>query len=722
MKKFIYIFCGLVFAVLVWQYLVVYQNFYLDFVPNAEIKAEYFANETHVFDNTGENPQQLQLKGIVLDSVAPGEYTTSYAVSKQKYSEWLGQIAEMGANTVTVDGLMDSDFYAALYNHNINTDSPLYLLQGIRLSGYDANNSDDFYGTFDEFTEDIHRTVNAIHGKDPFSLGRMEASGRYTIDVSRWTLGYILGNEWTPYTVAYTDNKLELSSSYVGEYFSSGENATKTEVFIANMMDILLKYETERFNTQRLVTFNSSYYTDPLEYTDTVQLQLGKIVSMNVENIVPSEKVESGIFAGYMMRAGLDDFVICLSDNDIRNHIDFVEQVDRESIYGGYVEFLNLFHNVPVVITSYGYSTARVVDVITTGSLDQERLTEQQQGEQLVESYYEFIENGCSGAMIANWQDNWSRTTWNTAFATDTNRQLYWFDAQTKDQSNGILAFDTSDGGEVCYVDGDITEWNDQDIVSQNQDYSLSIRYDEGYIYFMARGVTEQSSVILPIDTTPKTGSLTVRYRDIRMSDAADFLVYIDGTDNSRVVVQERYEAARVNFEEFISTVNPYVYQPSPTGNNFVPIRVVASKALDPTKDVLNDVLLGVEEFKELNLLDVFNTGQLTHGNANPNDINYNSLADFCFGEDAVEIRIPWQMLNFSDPSEMKIHDDYYPVYGVEKIGIDGINVGISDVSTQNRIQLDFFGLQGWHSSVTYEERLKKSYDIIKEAWTKEAV
>ena len=35
---------------------------------------------------------------------------------------------------------------------------------------------------------------------------------------------------------------------------------------------------------------------------------------------------------------------------------------------------------------------------------------------------------------------------------------------------------------------------------------------------------------------------------------------------------------------------------------------------------------------------------------------DYDSLADFCFGEDCVEIRIPWALLNFANPAEMLIH------------------------------------------------------------------
>ena len=31
-----------------------------------------------------------------------------------------------------------------------------------------------------------------------------------------------------------------------------------------------------------------------------------------------------------------------------------------------------------------------------------------------------------------------------------------------------------------------------------------------------------------------------------------------------------------------------------------------------------------------------------------------------------MEIKIPWQLLNFSNPAEMQIHDDYYENYGRE--------------------------------------------------------
>ena len=52
---------------------------------------------------------------------------------------------------------------------------------------------------------------------------------------------------------------------------------------------------------------------------------------------------------------------------------------------------------------------------------------------------------------------------------------------------------------------------------------------------------------------------------------------------------------------------------------------------------------------------------------------DFNSLADFMAGDGFVEIKLPWQLLNFSDPSLMTIHDDYYEHYGIEYIEIDEI-------------------------------------------------
>ena len=116
----------------------------------------------------------------------------------------------------------------------------------------------------------------------------------------------------------------------------------------------------------------------------------------------------------------------------------------------------------------------------------------------------------------------------------------------------------------------------------------------------------------------------------------------------------------------------------------------------------------------------MFETGLLTYGNANPKSKDFNSLADFICEGDSIELKLPWQILNFADPSRMEIHDDYYDGnFGVEYIQIDSMYVGVASSETLDgeRIPLGELPLKGWGNKVTYHERLKSSYYILREYW-----
>ena len=112
----------------------------------------------------------------------------------------------------------------------------------------------------------------------------------------------------------------------------------------------------------------------------------------------------------------------------------------------------------------------------------------------------------------------------------------------------------------------------------------------------------------------------------------------------------------------------------------------------------------------------LFHTGLLTYGNANPAADDFNSLADFMAGDGYVEIKLPWQLLNFSDPSRMKIHDDYYEHYGVESISINRIYLGLGE-GNGSRIEMHEKKMKSWNTEVTYHERLKESYYILQAFW-----
>ena len=119
----------------------------------------------------------------------------------------------------------------------------------------------------------------------------------------------------------------------------------------------------------------------------------------------------------------------------------------------------------------------------------------------------------------------------------------------------------------MCYVDGDPSEWTAADVVLETEDGSLSMKYDEKFLYFYAEGRdfrTGEDILYIPIDTTPKTGSTYCENYDLTFERPCDFVICIHNVEDSRLMVQERYEVLRSTFSQeteqfdaFIEPVDP---------------------------------------------------------------------------------------------------------------------------------------------------------------------
>lgn len=98
---------------------------------------------------------------------------------------------------------------------------------------------------------------------------------------------------------------------------------------------------------------------------------------------------------------------------------------------------------MPVLAVEFGAATGR-------GEIHENQVTnrglgyysEKEQGKILVDCYEDIMAAGLSGGCVYSWQDEWFKHTWNTMYAVDLSRNIYWEDAQTNDQHFGLLAFD----------------------------------------------------------------------------------------------------------------------------------------------------------------------------------------------------------------------------------------------------------------------------------------
>ena len=117
-----------------------------------------------------------------------------------------------------------------------------------------------------------------------------------------------------------------------------------------------------------------------------------------------------------------------------------------------------------------------------------------------------------------------------------------------------------------------------------------------------------------------------------------------------------------------------------------------------------------------------YETGKLVHGNTNPSSEEFNSISDFYIGDNYVEIRIPWALLNFMDPSTKQIKDDFYKEFKTKALQIKELNVGCTIKENGlivKRLKSEPYDLDGWIMP-KYHERLKESYYILKEELNKE--
>ena len=722
MKKFILVVAGLVVLYLGWDFAYYRLGWYVDLHPDEEVTTFMEVRGEEIVRLTADGPEPFEIRGVNMGSGIPGEWSTDFAIDKETYLRWFEQIQAMGANVVRVYTIQADDFYEAFYEYNKGREEPLWLLHGVWVNDYIQNSHRDAYDPefLDVLLEDCRTVVDVLHGNKKISLGRMASagSGFYRRDISPWVIGYILGVEWEDVTVAYTDETyagVEGYTAYQGKYLYSAPEATPFEVMLTQVGDKIIEYESERYKQQRLVAFSNWPTTDPFLYPDAVTNFFMKCAQVDVEHIKSTENFIAGQFVSYHVYPYYPDYLDHVADWSAYglNAADYALEGGAHNTYRAYLQMLTDHHTMPVVISEFGVSTGRgMAQRDRNTGRNQGNMSEQEQGQALADCWADIKASGCNGGCVFSWQDEWFKRTWNTMYAVDLKRTPYWSDYQTNEQYFGLLSFDPGEETSVCYVDGDFSEWTQKDLVAEQDGISVSMKYDEKFLYFRIHkdGLRfEEETLYLPIDTTQKTGSSYCENFGLLFDRAADFLLVLDGEDNSRLLVQERYEALRSTYSENVWEFDTYFQenQPEMDSPKFVPVDMILQTA---TALLYGDNTAAAETYE---------TGLLTYGNANPDSPNFNSLADFICSGDDIELKLPWQILNFADPSRMTIHDDYYDGnYGVAYQTIEAMYVGVGTAHTQGRIRLAPLPLEGWGNDVTSHERLKSSYYILQNLWT----
>jgi hypothetical protein len=708
MKKNIFIFVLLITTIFIG--FIGYEEYFIKIDTSTQIykdeqSIQYMSKvDSEYFYIYKDNKWQKQfIKGVNMGAAKPGYFPGEFGVTKEDYLRWFKYISDMNSNTIRVYTILKPDFYNALYEYNSGTNNPLYLIQGVWINEENIAKYKDVYNAEIEnaFKSDIETTIDVLHGNKIIKRNRGYAYGIYEKDVSVYVLGYILGIEIDPDLVVTTNNNNKDKVNYDGKYLYS-KDASPFENFLCESGDLCIDYETKNYSMQRPVSFTNWVTTDMLSHPNE-PFPDEDLVSVNMEHIKKKDSFKAGLFASYHIYPYYPDLM-----NYQKEYANFKDENGKINTYKAYLNDLKKEHSMPIIVAEFGIPASRgnAHENIHMG-FNQGNVTESEQGEMDAFMLKDIYEEGYAGALVFAFQDEWFKRTWNTMELDLPERRAFWNDQQTNEQHFGLLAFDPGDKESTCYVDGNISDWEDSIPIYKNNETQLYMKSDEAYVYFMVKDTKfnfDKDRLIIPIDTIQNQGNLN--YNGVNFNKAADFVVSINGKEKSQILVDPYYDSFQYIYGEkfnMISKVKEYELKNS---GKFMPMYLCLNKAFYLPEDKVDMPFSKYE------------TGKLTFGDSNPKSSDYNSLADFYVKDNTVEIRIPWQLLNAMDPSTKMFMNDLH-IDGIKPMKIEGLSAGAGVLEKRgSNIEMNMYSLKEWENPI-YHERLKPSYFILKEAFSK---
>ncbi|MEG2195233.1 MAG: hypothetical protein RRY11_10535 [Terrisporobacter sp.] len=643
--------------------------------------------------------EKLELVGVNLDGGKPGSFPSENNVSQEEFLSWIKQIYDVGANCIKVSNLMSENFYNALNQFNEDKENPIYIVQGIY---FDETNLKDGYDAQSNKLESLFKTnikliVDSIHG-NPLNIDKPDILQNYKTDISNYVIGYTLGIEFAKHDIIYSEI-MNSKNSYEGKYLYADEKSSSFESYLASIGDYLADYEIKTYKKQRLIGFIGSPYEivsntekqekNSVDSNDTKNKKLKEYI--DPENIKIKRKFKSGIFAAY---------------NVYPSYSELKEYKDDISLY---LKKIEQHHTMPVIINEFGIPSSRSGgDFNKKGSIN-----ETQQGEALVEVYKAIKSSKCDGSFIFQFQDSWHNSSWNTKNNKILDRAPYWSDAQTYSQQFGLITFEPGRKKDIIYPDNSIKEWSQEDKLTESDAYSLSVKSDEKYLYLMIKFSKnidlKKEDIFIDLDVTPKSGSKKSNQYNLKFENPVDFILKINDKKDAEVLVHEYY--------------NNFNFYQSKKENMKRPDLINQTKNMDKFSKIYIETRpkMYIEARNGFAQKQIYESGKLVHGNGNPNSKDFNSVSDFYVGEKSIEVRIPWGLLNFMDPSTKQIQNDFYVLFETRPLFIDNIKVGLSiknEDDTISRLNSGIYDLNGW-AIPKYHERIKESYYIVQKELTK---
>lgn len=676
-----------------------------DTIINFEIELKQEMPFKTVDDNiamyTGADYRSLVLKGINLGSSPPGYFPgeIAYAINSELYKEWIKDIADAGFNSIRVYTLHPPAFYEKLADYNQrHPENPLLLFQGIWLeevenrwdpASYDLLNRTTVFG------KEIREVIDCINGKGDIALRYGKSYGRYSSDLSRWTAGYILGREISPQEVDSTNASHLILNSYSGTQFDV-TGATASEVFVTRMLDEAVSYEANKYSVRRPVSISSWPTLDPLVHPTEIFTDEDKatydITKISMKN------TQAGIFASFHAYPYYPNFI-----SEEPSYLTYSDAFGRNS-YLGYLNALkDHYSGMPLVIAEFGVPSSWGSAHQSYSNMHHGGYSEQQQGELNMRMMHNILNSGCAGGFMFSWMDEWFKPTWIVSY---------------------LEAYGMSSGGTTIPTR---QLWHN--ITSPEQNFGLMTFGQTGTLPFVPYLTENPSGPVKKISATNDNSYFLIEVETARTLSPSDtvmiaFDTYLRGLGESRLPNGK----VLANRSEFLLTMTLsgdtalYNVTQAYDMNGLTP-------RFDLTDHSVQKFHSSVTDGAPWELMQWINDGQ-TLKRQDIGRLPIENSTDFSFGQrtavawknNTIKVRIPWTLLYFYDPTQMKVIDGALSYDGGYNYEIttalsDGIGVSVYFdgvvTSTQSRYTWPL-----WLITPPTVGREKKSLQVIKSGLT----
>ena len=629
----------------------------------------------------GKEPRPLFIKGINIGFGMPGRFPSEFPEDETLYRDWFEHISEMGVNVIRVYTILPPEFYTTLKRHN--TEKPhkrLFLIQGIWVELPEDSNfrSPEYLETV---KTEIRNAIDVIHGMARIKKRPGHAHGIYNADISEYVLAFIFGREWEPSEVITFNSKNGIKT-FQGSFLSI-KNGNPFETWLTEMLDHLITYEEQNYHVQRPVAFMNWPTLDPLyhpsEATMEEEIKIRKNIGENISlfdfdlskafdddavsidetKIISHPSFRAGIFASYHVYPYFPDF-LKNEERYARNHLEGLS-----AYYYNYLkELKSRYKEIPLLISEFGLPTSRGIARFHPEGLNHGGLTEEEQAEGLKKLFLSIKESGCAGGIIFSWIDEWWKANWMTK-KYEENDQL-WYNAEDPEENYGIMAVLPSKIAQR--LRGDPSTWPDSLRLYCPEEKiikCLSTDSDEGYLYIkvdLSRPIEwSQEAILIGIDTFgDKEGDHLLPFNlKITSPVGLEYIILLHGT-SSKILVDNNY--AKSVFDPQLARLPGLTGYRERTGikpsfnndGNFIDIITVHRRRFSRDGKIFPERLYNASILKE------------------GNDFYYSRENNF------IELKIPWGLLNFSDPSQKKV------IHGSASVQTEGIRFLIFSYKTQD--------------------------------------